>query len=163
MCWPAVEILALKREHERTWNVGSYTFHARKVTSRCSPGLNCKAKMGRRSQAQMVCSASGPRRLGRVARQLVDPLVLRMAVVALDPLPGDLVRRRRLDQLVPQVLIADRLLAGADPAFTLPALDPFGHSVDDIAAVGMDCHLARLDQRLEAADHRGHLHAVVGG
>src|SRR5690606_1780700 len=103
-----------------------------------------------------------PRGVRLGAGQLVDALVFRVAVVALDPFPGELVRGRRRDQLVPEALLADRLLADTDPALLLPAGNPLGHSVDDVAAVGMDGDFARLDQRAETADHGGHLHAVVG-
>src|SRR5690606_38611028 len=73
--------------------------------------------------------------LGGVGGQAIDALVLGVPVVALYPLPVDPVRCRRFDQVVPQVRIADGLLAGVDPALLLPPVDPPRHAVDHIAAV----------------------------
>src|SRR5690606_13558846 len=106
--------------------------------------------------------ALDPCRLRSVAGEAIDAFVFRVPGVALDPLPRDLVRRGRRDQFVPKIFIADRLLARVEPALLLPSGNPLRHPVDDVAAVGMDGDLARLDQRLEAADHGGHLHPIVG-
>jgi hypothetical protein len=85
-----------------------------------------------------------------------------MAVVALDPLPFDLVVEHSFYQIMPQILVANRLLAGIDPALAFPAFDPFCHAINDIAAVSVNSHSARFGQYLQCANHGGHFHAVVG-
>ena len=47
--------------------------------------------------------------VGLGAGERVDPVVLGMAAVALDPMPFDAVRRGGLDQLLPKLGILDRL------------------------------------------------------
>src|SRR3989454_187949 len=46
--------------------------------------------------------------LRRPGREVVGVFVLRMPRVALDPVPGHLVRRRRLHQLLPQLQVLER-------------------------------------------------------
>ena len=47
------------------------------------------------------------------------------------------VRRRRVEQLLPQLGILDRLPVGGPPAVAAPAVDPFGDAVADVDAVGV--------------------------
>src|SRR5215212_3605727 len=85
-----------------------------------------------------------------------------MAGMALDPVPFDSVRRRGVDQFLPQFGILDRLPVGGLPAVALPAVHPPRDAVAHIDAVGIERDPARPLQRLEAADRREQLHAVVG-
>src|SRR5262247_3421408 len=64
--------------------------------------------------------------------ELVRPLVLRMAGVALHPMPLDLMLSPQLVELAPQVLVLHRLLVGGAPAAPLPAVDPGGDAVLDV-------------------------------
>src|SRR5688572_24461405 len=96
--------------------------------------------------------ASGSNGVRGVAGQLVGAVVLGMARMALDPAPLDRVRRRRLEQLLPEFGILDRLAVGGPPAVAPPAVDPFGDAVADVDAVGMEDDVAGLGQRLEGAD-----------
>ena len=66
-------------------------------------------------------------------------------------------------KLLPQFGILHRLLARRDPALLLPAVDPFGDALTHILAIEVQRHPARPLERLQAADHRHQLHAVVGG
>src|SRR5258706_12563144 len=42
-------------------------------------------------------------------------------------------------------------------------MDPLGDALLDVLRIGIELHSARALERLERADHRGELHAVVGG
>src|SRR5256885_15442428 len=58
--------------------------------------------------------------------EAVRVLVLRVARVALDPSPRDVVRRRGLVQFIPQLLILDRSTLTL-PASSFPPRDPLAH------------------------------------
>src|SRR3989454_5277494 len=73
--------------------------------------------------------------LRRTGCEVVGVFVLRMPRVALDPVPGHLVRRRRLHQLLPQLQVLERA-ALALPATRLPSLHPLRHSLDHVGRVG---------------------------
>ena len=66
------------------------------------------------------------KRLHALAGELVGALVVVMAVMALDPVPADVVPLGRLLEPLPQLDIAHRLLIRRAPAVPLPALDPAG-------------------------------------
>src|SRR5262245_63006430 len=83
--------------------------------------------------------------------------------MAFDPDPLDVVLPAELVEAQPEVLILHRLLVGGAPATPLPVVDPGADAELHVLRVGMDLHLAALGQRLERADHRGQLHAVVRG
>src|SRR6202044_1063004 len=87
----------------------------------------------------------------------------RVAGVALDPVPGDLVRRHRRDEALPQVNVLDRLLGGGLPPVALPARQPLGDPVEHVLAVGVELHRYRPAERLERRDRGEQLHPVVRG
>src|SRR5262245_23871693 len=86
-----------------------------------------------------------------------------MAGVALDPVPLDAVRAVQGVELLPEVDVLHRLLVGGAPALALPGADPLRDALLHVLRVRVDAHAARPPERLERADHRGELHAVVGG
>ena len=69
----------------------------------------------------------------------------------------------RVEQLLPQLGILDRLPVGGPPAVAAPAVDPLGDAVADVDAVGVEADPARPLQRLERRDRGEQLHPVVGG
>src|SRR5256886_1611913 len=71
-------------------------------------------------------------------REGVGVFVLRVPRVALDPAPLDVVRRRGLDQFLPQVLILEHA-ALAFPATGFPPRHPLAHPFDEVLRVG-DVH-----------------------
>src|SRR5438105_7496350 len=95
--------------------------------------------------------------------EAVGPFVFRMARVPLHPVPFYRVARHRLVELAPEVLVFHRLLVRGAPAAALPAADPLRDSFHHVERVGVQAHPARTLERVERADHRGELHAVVGG
>src|SRR3979409_2605546 len=96
-------------------------------------------------------------------RQLVRPLVLRVAGMALHPVPLHVVQGRQLVEPPPQVDILHRLLVGAAPASALPVMHPIRDPLRHIQGIGIELHSAGTLERLEGADRRGELHAVIGG
>src|ERR1035437_10406338 len=72
-------------------------------------------------------------------------------------LPGEFV------EPAPQGLALNRLLAGRFPAALCPVVDPRRDALLDILRIGVQLDAALACQRLERADHRGQLHAIVGG
>ena len=127
-------------------------------TSICRSGVMAFPLCG----AELISFAAAyPRELHRrVAGERVGPLILGMAGMALHPVPFDLVRRCRVDQLLPQLGILDRLPVGGLPAVPAPAVDPFGDAVADVDAVGIEVDPAGPLQRLE---RRGSRRAAPSG
>src|SRR5689334_23716367 len=78
-------------------------------------------------------------------------------------MPLYLMSRGELVQPAPQVLVLYRLLVSRFPAFAFPGVDPRGNTLLDVLRIGVEANMARTLERLERADHRGELHAVVGG
>ena len=81
--------------------------------------------------------------VGLGAGERVDPVVLGMAAVTLDPVPFDAVRRSGFDQLLPQIGVLDRLPVRGAPAVLPPFVDPAGDPVADVIAVGVKRDAAR--------------------
>src|SRR4029079_10091599 len=104
-----------------------------------------------------------PLLVGGSAGEGIDPVVLRVAAMPLYPVPFDSMRRRRIDQLLPELCILDRLLVRRPPAVSLPVMDPAGNPVADVDAVGVKLHPARPLQGFEPLDRSHQLHAVVRG
>src|SRR5438309_2133495 len=96
-------------------------------------------------------------------RQLVRPLVLGVAGMAPHPVPFHIVQGRQLVEPLPQVDILHRLLVGGAPAAALPVMHPFRDPLRHVQGIGIDLYSAWARQRLESADHRGELHAVIRG
>src|SRR3990172_8816151 len=67
-------------------------------------------------------------------REVVRVLVLRVAGVALDPRPRDVVGRRGLNQLLPQLEVLDGA-AFPLPAARLPAPHPLAHAIHEVLGV----------------------------
>jgi len=79
-----------------------------------------------------------------------------------DPDPFHLVPGRKLDQLLPEILVGDRLLRRRHPTAALPAGDPtIVERLHDVLRVGVQLHGAALAQVLKRSDHRVQLHPVV--
>src|SRR5690606_758056 len=78
----------------------------------------------------------GPRLLGRGARDRVHALVVRVAIVALDPAPLDLVALAGRVQALPQVAVLDRVAAGGLPAAAHPAGHPLGDALAHVLRIG---------------------------
>src|SRR5438552_5392390 len=94
----------------------------------------------------------------------VRVFVLRVPRVALDPAPLDLVRRRGLDQFLPQVLILEHA-ALAFPASGFPPRHPLVHPFDEVPRVG-NVHAAGVlplaADPFQGSDRSGQGHLVVG-
>src|SRR2546422_7060753 len=73
--------------------------------------------------------------LRRARGEDVGVFVLGVPRMALDPAPRDLVRRRGLDQFLPELLILEHS-ALALPAACLPPRHPLAHSLDEVLRVG---------------------------
>src|SRR5262245_36503040 len=84
--------------------------------------------------------------------QRVRALVLRVAGVALDPMPLDVVLRGERVELAPQVFVLHRLLVRGAPAFSLPIADPRGDALHHVDRIGVELDAAAALQRLERAD-----------
>src|SRR5690348_531929 len=95
--------------------------------------------------------------------EAIGSFVLRVAVVALDPVPFDLVPADRQVQRLPEVGVLDRLLRRGQPAVALPAEDPLGDAVAYVHAVGVQADRHRPGQALQRLDRGGQLHPVVRG
>src|SRR6185369_12561033 len=103
-----------------------------------------------------------PRRYSPVG-ELVGSLVFRMPGVSPNPMPLYLMQCRQLIQPAPQVLVFHRIPVSRFPSPAFPGVDPLGDAFLDVLRIGVEADPARARQRLERADHRGELHAVVGG
>ncbi len=85
--------------------------------------------------------------------------------MAFDPTPLDLMPGLgdHMVQGLPKLHIFNRLLGGGTPALGFPAMDPLGDALANVFTVQVQRHLARPFEGLQALDHSGQLHAVVGG
>src|SRR3989440_7210287 len=97
-------------------------------------------------------------------REGVGVFVLRVSGVALDPAPLDLVRRRGLDQFLPQFLILEHA-AFALPPPGFPPRHPLAHSFDEVLRV-RNVHDAGVRpltaDPFQGSDGPGQGHLVVG-
>src|SRR5438270_4627761 len=96
-------------------------------------------------------------------RQLVRPLVLRVAGMASDPVPLHVVQGCQLVEPLPQVDILHRFLGGGAPAAALPVVHPFRDPPRHVQRIGIEPHPAGALERREGADRRGEIHEVVRG
>src|SRR5262245_28430748 len=85
-----------------------------------------------------------------------------MPGVTPNPMPLYLMSRRRLVQAPPEILVLHRFLVSRFPTLAFPGVDPLGNALLDVLRIGMEPDPARALERLEGADHRHELHAVVG-
>src|SRR3990167_257718 len=137
------------------------------------PGAGANEKAMYQSRAAMAWGSSialTDRRTPRVSARHarvgggVGTLVARVARVAFDPVPLDVVHaivHQRIE-LLPQVGVLHRLFGGRLPALGLPAVDPLGDAFAHVLAVEVHRHLARPLEGGQALDHGGEFHAVVG-
>src|SRR6266496_4672818 len=103
--------------------------------------------------------------LRRTGREDVGVFVLRMPRVALDPAPLDVVRRRGLDELLPELLVLERS-ALALPAAGFPPRYPLAHPLDEVLRIGHvhDAGVLPLaPDPFQGSDRSGEGHLVVGG
>src|SRR5256884_8197774 len=102
--------------------------------------------------------------LRRAGGEGVGVFVLRVSRMALDPSPLDLVRRRGLDQLLPELLILE-YAALALPAAGFPSGDPLAHAFDEVLRV-RNVHdagvLPLAANPFQGGDRSGQGHLVVG-
>src|SRR6516162_4343966 len=117
-------------------------------------------------------SAAGAARagadVGRQRCELVDSIVPAIARMALDPAEGDRHVRpeREGDEGLPEVAVGHRLALRVLPPATLPALPPtVGKTLDDVGGVAHDVDARGPvgQQGTQGLEHRGDLHALVGG
>src|SRR5947207_15908731 len=78
------------------------------------------------------------------------------------PAPFDRVAGAELIEPLPEILILHRLAVGGAPAGRLPRRKPLRDPAPHVFGIGVETRLHRALQRLERANHRGELHAVVG-
>lgn len=96
--------------------------------------------------------------------QLVATIIHLIICMALHPMVMHFMPGYKKQEPLPEIHVMRRLFVTLDPALFLPAVDPaFGKSVDDIFAVAVKLHDARLLQQKERLDDTGELHTVVGG
>ena len=96
-------------------------------------------------------------------RELVGALVLRMAGMALHPVPVTLWRRLASSSAChSSAFLTGFLSAVFQPLRFQPSIQ-LADAVPDIVAVGVEIDLARLLQRVQRRDRGHQLHAVVGG
>src|SRR5687767_10768859 len=72
--------------------------------------------------------------------ETVRPFVLDVSGVALHPVPLDVVLRRQLVELAPQVGVLHRLLVGGAPAAPLPVVDPQRDALLHVLRIGVQAH-----------------------
>src|SRR5882724_411842 len=111
----------------------------------------------------MTTPNSGRLLLHAAIRERIGALVLWVPRVSLHPVPADAVPARCALELLPQVDVLDGLLVGGAPAAPLPVGQPFADTFLDVLRVGVDLYGAGVLERFQRPDHRGQLHAVVGG
>ena len=106
-------------------------------------------RQARRGFSKLTFANLGSLPVGLGAGEGIDPVVLGVAAVTLDPMPVDSVPRRGRDQLLPQLGVLDRLLVRGAPAVALPIVDPAGDAIADVDAVGMQFYATGLGERFE--------------
>src|SRR6266850_3355242 len=102
--------------------------------------------------------------LRRAGGEDVGVFVLGVPCMALDPAPLDLVRRRGLDQFLPELLILEHS-ALALPSARLPPRHPLAHSLDEVLRVGNVHHAGALPlaaDPFQGSNRPGQGHLVVG-
>src|SRR5690349_17796567 len=82
----------------------------------------------------------------------VGPFVLRVAGVALYPMPFHMMGSIQGVELLPQVDVLHRLLVRRLPTLAFPALDPLRDPLLHVLRVGVHAHAAAVLQRLESLD-----------
>ncbi len=94
---------------------------------------------------------------------LITALILRMAVVPLDPLDADTVPGKLLIQELPQFTVLHIRLLGCFPVVLLPDCQPPGDPLGDILAVGLQGDLAAFLEAGQTVHRPQEFHGVVGG
>jgi O-methyltransferase domain/Dimerisation domain len=120
------------------------------------------------SSRRCPCSCStvnGVRRRLSGARvgQRIGSLVAGITGMSSYPPPLDVVRCRGGGQGAPEVGVLDRLPVRGHPAVSFPALDPGGHAVQDVLAVGIQHHVACSRERGQRFDGSSQFHSLVRG
>jgi hypothetical protein len=82
--------------------------------------------------------------------------------MTLHPVPADVVLLDQLGQPAPEVFVLE-LAVLALPAAGDPAGEPLGDPLPQVLGVGVETDTAAARERLQGADRRGQLHAVVRG
>src|SRR5688572_6615571 len=82
--------------------------------------------------------------------------------MAADPQPFYVVLITKLVQLLPEVVVLDRLPVRRLPPALFPGMDPLADPELDILGIGMQFHPGAGLERLQRANDRQELHAVVG-
>ncbi len=98
----------------------------------------------------------------RACGQVVGVFVLRVSRVPLDPAPLDPVARRDRKKCLPKLQVFDLATLALPPACS-PAMHPFRHGVNQVAAVGGEHHPRRCPQCTQRGHRARDRHAVVGG
>ena len=111
--------------------------------------------------ALIVCATASA--IIYVVRGGIDPLVAGHARVTLDPAPLQFVACRERIELLPQVPVLHGLAIRGAPVARLPRRQPLGDALAHVLRVGVHARAHRALQRLECADDRRELHAVVRG
>ena len=88
------------------------------------------------------------------ARQHIDAFVVRVAVMALDPLPFDPVPAGGGMQALPQVAVLHRIAARRPPAAAHPARHPFGDALAHVLRIDVQRHPATFRQHFQCGDGR---------
>ena len=92
----------------------------------------------------------GAARLGAscLTRQLIHTFVLGVPGVTLHPVPIHVMRRQRLQERLPQILILHRLAVRGSPAVALPGTNPLGDAQAQVFRIRMDIDLTGSAERL---------------
>src|SRR5690348_14120661 len=108
-------------------------------------------RMARESRED-ACGLRPEQRVDGAIRKRVDTLVARVAGVALDPVPLELVGRAQPVERLPQILVLHGLLVCGFPAARLPVGHPFQHALPNVLRIRVDAPTHRALERFQRAD-----------
>ena len=94
--------------------------------------------------------------------QLIASLIVGMAGMALNPLPGNGMLSRQLVELTPKVLVFDRFLVERFPPPGFPSPHPAGNAIFEILRISENRGFTRLCQRPQGRNGGLHFHPIVG-
>ena len=97
------------------------------------------------------------------AGKFIAAFVERMAGVAFEPVPGDVMLSGHEIELSPEVVVLDGLLVHRAPAACFPAPDPALDAVPQVFGVRVAMDFATLLEAAQRGDGGLEFHAVIGG
>ena len=86
------------------------------------------------------------------ARKGIGAVIFGVSGMSGHPFPKDFVARCSGVELLPEIGVLHRFLVGRFPSVCLPAWQPQGDSIQDVARIGVQRDVGGLSQRFESAD-----------